>query len=283
MRKFISEPLVHFLVLGTVIFAAAQLVSDDEPFAVNEIVVGADRIEGLATVFARTWQRPPNESELQGLISEFVREEIYYREALALGLDQDDIIVRRRLRQKLEFLSEDLAATDSAPTDAELAAHLEAHPDRFQTEVRFSFVQVPVDEEGDPGELLALLREAGTDVDTSPYGGLALLEREHHNVSAPKVAMQFGDNFTARLSEVPLGQWQGPIPSSYGAHLVLISERSAAALPSLETIRERVRLDLADVRRQRAAKRFYESLRQRYQVTVEFPNRTSDAAYPEAS
>jgi hypothetical protein len=102
------------------------------------IVVTRGAIESLAATFARTWQRSPTDAELEGLIRDYVRDEVYYREALALGLDRDDTVVRRRLRQKLEFVSEDLAA-QAEPTDAELRAYLEAHPESFRGERRFTF------------------------------------------------------------------------------------------------------------------------------------------------
>jgi hypothetical protein len=128
MKQILREPLLHFLLLGAAIFAVYSFVSRDKASEPGEIVITPGKIENIVTTFARTWQRPPTEDELRGLIQDYVREEAAYREALALGLDRDDTIVRRRLRQKLEFVFDDLAA-QVEPTDADLQAHLQAHTD----------------------------------------------------------------------------------------------------------------------------------------------------------
>src|SRR5579864_7973954 len=128
--RMIREPLFHFLILGAVIFVAHGLISRHRTDKPGEIVVTQAAIENLVTGFTRTWQRPPTEDELHELLRDYIREEAAYREALALGLDRDDMIVRRRLRQKLEFVSDDLA-TRKEPTDAELQSFLEAHRAAF--------------------------------------------------------------------------------------------------------------------------------------------------------
>ena len=140
MRLF-REPLFHFLILGVVIFVAHGLITRHQTDKPGEIVVTQGAVENLVTGFTRTWQRPPTEDELRGLVSDYIREEAAYREALALGLDRDDMIVRRRLQQKLEFLSDDLA-TRTQPSDADLQSFLQAHKGMFQTEPLISFRQI---------------------------------------------------------------------------------------------------------------------------------------------
>ena len=117
--KILREPLLHFLLLGAAIFGAYRLLSDARATQPGNIVVTQGRIEALVAAFTRTWQRPPTASEREGLIRDYIREEVYVREAIALGLDQDDMVIRRRLRQKLEFVSEDLTAP-AEPTDGQL-------------------------------------------------------------------------------------------------------------------------------------------------------------------
>jgi hypothetical protein len=141
LKSLLREPLVHFLLLGVGIFLADSLVAQRASTEPERIVITQGLIEHLATEFARTWQRPPSADELEGLIREHLREEVYYREALALGLDKNDIIIRRRLRQKLEFISEDVAA-QAEPTDEQLRAYLKANPEAFRVEPRFTFRQV---------------------------------------------------------------------------------------------------------------------------------------------
>ena len=136
-KRIIRDPLFHFLLLGAAIFAIygfAKRHSTDKP---GQIVVTQSTIENLVTGFTRTWQRPPTEEELRGLIRDYIREEAAYREALAMGLDRDDMIVRRRLRQKLEFISDDLASR-TEPTNDQLQSFLRAHPELFQREALFS-------------------------------------------------------------------------------------------------------------------------------------------------
>jgi hypothetical protein len=139
--RIIREPLFHFLVLGAAIFAVHGLITRHQTDKPGEIVVTQAAVENLITGFTRTWQRPPTADELQALVRDYIREEGAYREALALGLDRDDMIVRRRLRQKLEFVSDGLA-TRTEPSDAELQSFLQAHKESFQTEPLFSFQQI---------------------------------------------------------------------------------------------------------------------------------------------
>src|SRR6478736_10242210 len=136
MKKRIREPFIHFLLLGAAIFAAHRLVSaraDNQP---GKIVITQGDITSIVIGFSRTWRRPPTREELDGLIRDRVQEEVYSREAMVLGLDRDDIIIRRRLRQKMEFLTDDVAAL-AEPTEADLAAYLQAHADAFRVQRTF--------------------------------------------------------------------------------------------------------------------------------------------------
>jgi hypothetical protein len=241
----------------------------------DEIVVSTGRVEHLAATYARTWQRQPTEAELKGLIDDWVREEIAYREAMALGLDKDDTVIRRRLRQKLEFMSEDVAAL-ADPTDAELSAFLEAHPDIFHMETRYTFSQVYLDPQRhgdklarDAARLLAQLNAAGAKADISTLGDLLLLEQTYRSVSTRDVAAQFGEAFATRLDGVAPGKWQGPIESGYGVHLVLISERADGGAPELAAVRDNVRREWENAQRLENNRKVYENLLKRYTVTIE--------------
>ena len=181
--------------------------------------------------FTRTRQRPPTREEWEGLIRARVREEVYYREALALGLDKDDSIIRRRLQQKMEFVSDDIAA-QAQPTDAELNAYLQAHPDKFRVEPRVTFRQVYLNPEKhgkslarDAAQLLATV-EPGRRQDRHLGAGRSAHARSRvHALPAGEVARLFGDKFAATLDGLPPGRWQGPVESAYGVHLVFVSER----------------------------------------------------------
>lgn len=274
MKALIREPLLHFLLLGASLFAAFKLIGRADGPRPATIVVTHGRIESLATGFARSWQRPPTPVELEGLVRDHVREEVYVREAMALGLDKDDTIIRRRLRQKLEFISEDVAA-QAEPTEQQLAAYLNAHADAFRTDRRFSFSQVHLDPRrrgqalaGDAARLLQRLR-SGTQVDVATLGDSLLLETRLEDRPAGELEKQFGRGFTARLAEFPIGQWRGPIPSGYGAHLVFVHSRAEGRLPRLAEIRDAVRHEWSNARRLESNESFYQALLRRYTVVVE--------------
>lgn len=274
MRRFLAEPLLHFFLIGAALFVVYRLVSGPDS-APGEIVVSVGQIEHLAAGYARTWHRQPTDAELKGLIDDWVRDEIATREAMALGLDKDDTVIRRRLRQKLDFVSEDVAA-QAEPTDAELSAYLKAHPESFRVEPRFTFSQVYLDPERhgdklarDAARLLAQLKQAGGQADISKFGDSLLLEQTFRSMSAREVAVQFGEDFAARLAELSPGQWQGPIESGYGIHLVFVSERTEGQAPELSAVRDDVRREWENARRLEGNRKFYEDLLKRYTVTIE--------------
>ncbi len=276
MKRILNEPLLHFFLLGAGLFLAYSLVSrSGGADAPGRIVVTAGQVEHLATTFARTWQRPPSDTELKGLIDDWVHEEIATREAMALGLDKDDTVIRRRLRQKLEFISDDIDA-QAEPTDAELTAYLQTHAESFRVEPRLTFSQVYLDPSShgdklarDASRLLARLKQAGPQADISSLGDSFLLESIFLAVPTSDISRQFGEAFATTLSGLPTGQWQGPIESGYGVHLVLVSERTDGSLPGLADVRDAVGREWANEQRLKANDDFYQRLLQRYSVTIE--------------
>jgi hypothetical protein len=266
--------VVHFLLLGTVLFAAHGALVKRATSEPGKIVVSQLRIDHLREGFARTWLRAPTAEELEGLISDYIREEVYYREAMAMGLNRDDTIIRRRLQQKLEFLSENISDL-TPPTDEELRAFLQNHPDQFRSQRSFSFHQVYLNLErhrdslaGDTGELLRQLKSSNGS-DASAFGDPSLLEYRFSNVEVTEVAKQFGERFASALNDLPLGEWQGPVESSYGIHLVFVDERTERHIPALEDVRNAVRRELLNMRRLESNKKFYDSLRERYTINIE--------------
>ncbi len=277
MKRLLGEPLLHFVLLGAAIFVAYRLTATDPAGGSQDIVVTQGRIASLAEGFARTWQRPPTQDELDGLVRDYLREEVAYREALALGLDRDDTIIRRRLRQKLEFVADDLAA-QAEPTDDELLAYLNAHPDAFRIEGRltFSHVYLDPDRHGDrladeAAKLLTALDRAGPAADIAGLGDATMLERTFEDVTPGDIATQLGDAFAAKLGGLPVGRWQGPIESAYGAHLVIVRDRTEGRLPALDEARDAVRREWANARRLEITEAYYRKLLEGYKVTTESP------------
>jgi PPIC-type PPIASE domain len=288
MKKLIREPLFHFLLLGAAIFAAYNLIAErsaDEP---GKIVITEGQVAALVVGFTRSMQRPPTREELDGLIRDRVQEEVYFREAIALGLDKDDTIVRRRLRQKMEFITDDVAALGE-PTDDELTSYLKAHSDLFGVERRFTFSHVFLNPERhaenlarDTRQLLAQLQQAGDREDVPELGDSFLLGYKFQSLPANEIVKLFGEKFAAQLGDLSPGQWQGPVESGYGVHLVLVSERTEGRVPALEEVRETVRREWANTRRSEVNEKFYQELLKRYVVTIERPNPTEENRITEA-
>ena len=275
MKKLIREPFIHFIFLGAAIFLAYHFLSaraDNQP---GKIVITQGDITSMVIGFSRTWQRPPTREELDGLIRDRVREEVYSREAIAMGLDRDDPIIRRRLQQKLAFVTDDVAAV-AEPTDAELADYLKAHAAGFGVDRKFTFSQVYLDPSRrrehlaqDANELLIQLRPQGRDVDLSSLGDVFLLEHRFEAAPTTEIAKQFGDKFAAKLADAPIGQWFGPVESGYGTHLVFVEERTEGRQPELAEVRDAVRREWTNARRLESNEKFFQNLLKHYEVVVE--------------
>ncbi|MFM7265281.1 MAG: peptidyl-prolyl cis-trans isomerase [Cyanobium sp.] len=256
LAGWLAEPLLQFLLIGSGLFALHALVSVGQPR--GEIRVSPGQVETLAALFRRTWQRPPSRQELQGLVDDWIREEAAVREARALGLDQDDPIIRRRLRQKLEFLAEERADRRS-PGEAELQTWLREHPDRYRRDPRYSFQQVALDPARGPEpvavraqQLLAQLNGATPPADAGGLGDpLLLLEPRYEALPASEVTRLFGGAFAGALAQQRPGRWLGPLRSGYGLHLVKLEAVTPGSLPPLAEVREAVERDWRQHERRR--------------------------------
>ena len=278
LTRFIREPLFHFLVLGSAFFVVYGYLHRDDakPQGDQQIFVTEGKIEHLATLFTRTWQRPPTREELNGLVDDYVREEAAYREGTAMGLDRDDTIIRRRIRQKLEFVTENLT-NQLQPTDVDLETYLQEHQDDFRLETKFTFRQVFFDRQKHGERLTEIvngvvvkLREDAS-VDAREQGDRTLLEFEHQNVSYRDVANSFGNQFADALTGVDTGIWQGPLESPYGVHLVIIDQVLPGKLPKLEDVRNAVRREWEHAQRQELTERYYRNLVNKYDVVIQWP------------
>lgn len=277
LQWIVKEPLLHFLLLGAGIFAVYNRLPNRDQSERGKIVITQGQIEHLATGFAMIWKRQPTSDELAGLVRDHVREEVYCREAMALGLDKDDTVIRRRLRQKMEFVSDDIAA-QVQPTDADLNAYLGAHPEQFQVEPRFTFQQVYLNpaQHGtnlvrDTNQLKSRLPSDGRQADVSALGDSSLLENRLTAVSAREVAGRFGEKFANALIGLSSGQWTGPVESSYGLHWVWVSDKSEGRIPPLSEVRDAVRREWENAHRLEANEKVYQEMLKRYVVSIERP------------
>jgi len=276
MKRLLCEPLLHFLIGGALIYALYGLFADDPMVAPDRVVVEERHIDSLVASYQRTWMRPPTADELDALIQDFVDEEILVREGLALGLDRDDPVIRRRLRQKMEYLRVELGVQEEA-TDAELAAFLSENQERFEEPARLSFTHIFVNPDVGStaarrraSELLGQLQSAAPDA--SVEGDSTLLPETMAKASEGEVSAVFGAEFAADVFALAGDDWSGPVASSYGLHLVRVGERVAACKLELEEARREVERDYETARRADASQRFLQNLRERYEVEIRKPS-----------
>jgi hypothetical protein len=266
---------MHFLALGALVFFLFHLTTDRGETQDGKIVVTRGKVEQLVTGFSRTWQRLPTQEELDGLVEDSIREEVLYREALAMRLDKDDTIVRRRMRQKLEFLTEDTAA--AAPsTDADLQGWLDKHPDKFRVEPTLAFSQVYLNatHAGDnasaaASKVLAQLDSAGESVAAAELGDTTMLPHQFPLSRVDEIASVFGDEFARRVAQLEGGRWIGPIQSGYGWHIVYVNERTEGRPKPLSEVRDAVQRDWLAARRKEIIDATYSKMREKYAVIVE--------------
>jgi hypothetical protein len=271
LKAALKEPLVHFIFLGALIFVGYEFVrsGDDHPSA--EIVVSDARAASMFQTFIRTWQRPPTESELSRLIDDYIKTEIFVREAL--GLDRDDLIIRRRLRQKMEFFFDESVAV-SDPTEQELSAFLAQHADQYRTDTRVTFSHIYLDPQrrgaATKADAERLLKELGTPdptVDPLILGDpIMILKPRWEDATQSELVGVFGTTFTNALVQQASGQWVGPLASAYGEHLVKIDAFNQGIAPKLERVRSQVERDWRVRARQARQEATYQSLLKKYRV-----------------
>jgi len=273
LARLLREPLLHFFAVGGLIFLLFTAASGPSPEPTDVIVVGPENIEQLATGFLAVWRRPPSDDELRALINDFVREEIYYREALALGLDSNDTVVRRRLRQKMEFLT-DTGADLLEPAAGELEAYLAANQQRFRHEPRLAFEQIFLGETPAPESIEAALSALQSDPasDPSAWREHTLMPAQLGLSSPDAIDGVFGNDFFDRLAEIPPGVWAGPVESAYGVHLVRIIDSVSARMPPLEEVRDAVLRDWKAVKALELRELHFARLKQRYNVEIHGAN-----------
>ena len=277
MSRLLREPLLHFLLAGTLLFVLFAWTNTSALRPPDEIVVPASRVDLLLDNWARTWRRPATPAEIETVVDEFIREEIYYREALKLGLDKDDMIVRRRLRQKMEFLAEDFYEAND-PGDDELQRFLDAHPNPFRQPAQLSFQQVyfSPDRRGDAAladatSALTELRANSAVTMAADLGDPFFLPNEFVSSTETDIARALGNDFVPKLLALVPGEWSGPLRSGFGYHVVKITNRVEGRVPPLDEIRAEVLPAWQSAERDRITSAFYERLRSQYSITVEVP------------
>lgn len=288
-KRLLREPLVHFLMIGLVLFVVYGYVhrgrSGVEPS--KQIVLTLDDLRQMDMYFVSQWQRQPTQEEFGAMVEDKVREEVLYREALAMGLDKDDTIVKRRMAQKMQFLAEDVAAAQE-PTTAELKAWYEKNTDKFALPSRISFrhLYFSPDDRGQRAHddaVKALERIAGQPEDSKLAASLAdqfMFQDYYGDITPEQLAKEFGPQFAATVSNLKSGSWQGPIESGYGWHLVFVDTVIPGRIPAFEEIEPDVKTAWLGEQKQKAWQKAYEEMRAKYEVLLPAPPAKETAKAP---
>jgi hypothetical protein len=280
MRHLFREPLVQFLLIGAVLFGLYSLTQSGRPAtgAPKEIRLSLDDIAQLTQLYQSQWRRPPTSQELERMVENKVQQEILYREALAMGLDKDDEIVKRRMAQKMQFLAEDVAAARE-PTTAELRSWFEKNSAQFAQPPRLSFrhVYFSPDQRGararDDAEQ-ALAKLAGQPVDAKIARSLAdpFMFQDYYRDRAPDyLAKEFGPPFALAVAKLAPGSWQGPIESGFGWHLVFVDTAIPGRVPDFEEIEPDVRTAWLGEHKALAWEKSYMGMRANYTLLLPAP------------
>jgi len=277
ITRLLKEPLIQFLLIGACIYGAYGLFAPaDESDLETTVVVDANRINAFVAQWSSRWNRPPTPEELDGLINSYVREEILYRQAVAMGLDEDDPVTRRRMAQRLEFLTSDLSRVVE-PTQEELEQFFQDNTAQFSEPDRVTFLQVFFDPDTrdeatlpDAEQVLAQLREAGVpDPASLQAGDQMMLPGYFDSASEAEIRKRAGGGFAGAVMALEPGRWHGPMLSGFGVHLVYVLEREQAPPPVLAEVKPQVMEALQAQKTERFNRQFYDTLRERYEVIVE--------------
>jgi hypothetical protein len=276
IHKLLREPVLHFLLIGVAIFVAYGLIAPRGNGA-NRIVVTQGVVDALVREHQARWQRAPAEQELAGLVEAYVRDEILYREGVVLGLERDDPVIKRRVRQKLEVIAEEQQARD-APSDADLAAYLARHADRFTRPGTVSFEQIFLPATATAAEVAAVRASAARGADPARLGQSSMLPLRAENVPLDLAARDFGVEFAVDIAKLPPNEWAGPVRSGFGQHLVRVTSRTPSVVPSLDSVHAAIAREWENERRVTSLSESYKKLRSQYEVVIEAKQVPSIAA-----
>ena len=286
MKRLLREPLIHFLLLGAILFGVYAYTERARGGAEqsNQIRLTVDDLSQLVLLFRSQWRRDPTPEELRSQVEEKVHEEILYREALALGIDKDDTIVKRRMAQKMQFLAEDVAAARE-PTREELGTWYEASHDQFALPPRVSFrhLYFSPDRRGAHARddaAAALTKLTGQPEDLALVATLAdtFMFQEYYRDRAPEfLGKEFGPNFALAVAKLSPGSWQGPFESGFGWHLVFVDTLIPGRVPALEEVEADVKIGWLAEQKAQAWQKAYQDMRAKYTVLLPAPAESASA------
>lgn len=268
--RLLREPLLHFALVGSLIFIAFELSNNDQQTTNNVITVSSARISQIKSQFESTWKRPPTATELDNLIEGHIRQEVYYRSALSLELDRNDAVVRRRMQQKMEFLI-DTGAYLEEPSPAELNTYFSANNLTYRQSPRLAIEQLYMGKQPDPekvSQTLAALNAAQS-VTPGTLGERTFLPFQLALSTPEIIDSVFGNGFSKQLLELREENWAGPVVSSFGLHLVRIVDRMPGRTPALSEIRDLVLNDWRASKVMEIRENDYALRRSRFAIVIE--------------
>ena len=277
LTRLFKEPLLQFLIIGAAIYGAyALFASPEDDYRDNTILVDANRINVMISEWEARWSRSPTRQEIEGLIQAYIKEDVLYRQAVTMGLNEDDPITRRRMAQKLEFLTSDLASFQQ-PAEGELKQFFEENLDSYRDPDLISFTQIFINPDArgdatlvDAAQILEQVRAAGEPTEeTSQLGDRFMLQNYFAAATELDIRRQLGSGFAEQVMKLEPGQWHGPVLSGYGVHLVYVYDFQEAAPPVLENVQDRVREDWLAMKRDEFNAEFLKSLKDRYEIIIE--------------
>ena len=268
LNRILREPLLHFAIIGALLFVTFELLNPEPQTTADRLVVTEQDIALLEQTYRSTWRRAPNAQERAALIDTFVRQEILVREAEALGLDQNDTIIRQRLQQKMEFLLSS-GANAIEPTTEELSDFLLVNQEAYRTPAQLSFAQVYLGQTASPKVVDYALGRLNSGAEPGSVGQRTLLPGFVPLSSSKAVDAAFGQGFANSILALPVGGWAGPVTSGYGMHLIRVEENVTATLPAVDDIREKLEAGWRAARAEELSDGLFEQLRSRYSIEIE--------------
>jgi len=277
IKKLIKEPLFHFIIGGIILLFIFELFGNDNTANNKTILITKGQIDLMHTHWQRQLGRLPTETELQGLIDDHIREEILMQEALAMGLDKDDIIIRRRLAQKMEFVAGDML-TVKEPTSNEIKTYYESHKNELKESGKISFLQIffsvdkrkPETSESLASNLKYKLNGMDiSDLDITKYGDQTMLRSNYPDLQSDRLSSQYGETeIVEQLLNSPLNKWGGPVSSNYGLHLIYVLNRKPGYIPEFEDVSEKIKRKIIAIRKEKMDKKFMARLREQYTIEI---------------
>ena len=273
--SFFKSPLFHFFILGGLLFVAYSWLNPESEERNDLIVIDQAQIKYLSELQAKRLNRTPTADEIKGLIDDYVITEIYYREGVKLGLDKNDHMIKKRVRNKIEMISNDVVSLLDI-NDTLLEQYLEAHADKFAIEAEYSFDQIYVNPQNYGSDLKKYLREVKKALDTTGEAQTdsLMLPRHYQRAGTSRIDAEFGKDFSKHLTNLTLGEWSGPFQSGYGQHFIKLTEKRPSKTVQLEDVRESVLREYLAQKREEMLQNQRKELLKKYEVVIDMGTET---------